>query len=85
MGHTARIMALVITFLIIGMIALFLGFFIGLTLAVFLNDILDSQYMGYLIVSGFTLLMLIILIILLKTGSIRKWLETLILKIGDDG
>ena len=84
LSHVARILAYVITFIIIGLIASFLGLFVALTLAVFLNHVLDSIYLGYVIVSGLLLILLIIFILLLKTEKIQRWLEAMIVKIGSD-
>lgn len=84
LSHVAKILAYVITFIVIGLIVAFLGLFAALTLAVFLNYLLDSVYLGYVIVSGLLLLLLIIFILLLKTGKIQLWLEAMIVKIGSD-
>lgn len=84
LSHVARILAYVITFIIIGLVASFLGLFGALSLAVILNYLLDSVYLGYVIVSGLLLIVLIILIFLLKSEKIQRWLESMIIKIGTD-
>lgn len=84
MGHVARVLAHVITFILLGLIGLFFGFFVMLTLAVYLNVVLNSQFFGYLIVTGFLLIILIIVVLMLKSGKAQRWLESLILKISED-
>ena len=59
MGHVAKILAHVITYSIVALILFFLGFFVALTLAVYLNTILESAYLGYVIICGVMLLELI--------------------------
>ena len=85
MGQTAKVLSYTIIFIFTGLIALFFGFFIGLAFAVYLNEVFDSQYLGYFIISGAILLILVVLLILLKTGKIQRWIEVVILKIGNDG
>ena len=84
MAQVAKVLAHVITFFLVAFVGLFFGFFIMITLAVFLNDVLDSEYLGYLIVSGALLLKLIIIVMMLRTGKVQRWLEALILKIGEN-
>lgn len=84
MGHTAKVLSYAITFILLGVIGLFFFLFIYLSLAVYLNHLLDSIYLGYLIISGFILLQIVIIMLLLKTGKIQKWLESMILNLGDD-
>jgi uncharacterized BrkB/YihY/UPF0761 family membrane protein len=84
LSHVARILAYVITFLIIGLVVSFLGLFAALTLAVILNHFLDSVYLGYVIVSGLLTIVLVILILLLRTEKIQRWLEAMIVKLGSD-
>ncbi len=84
MGHTAKVLSYAVTFSLVALIALFLFFFIYLTLAVYLNSVLNSEFYGYLIVSGIILLKLLILVLLLKSGRIQKWIESIIVKIGED-
>ncbi|MFT6852521.1 MAG: Na+/proline symporter [Cyclobacteriaceae bacterium] len=85
LSQVARILAYTITFILIGLIASFLVLFISLTLALYLNHLLESVYLGYVIISGVILILLIILILLLKTQKIQLWLESMIIKIGTDG
>jgi polyferredoxin len=84
LSHVARVLAYVITFFIIALVVSFLGLFAALTLAVVLNYFLDSVFLGYLIVSGLLTIVLIILIMMLKTEKIQRWLEAMIVKLGSD-
>lgn len=84
LSHVARILAYVITFIAIGLIVSFLGLFGALTLAVVLNYWLDSTVLGYVIVSGILLIVLLIMIFLLKSEKIQRWLESMIIKLGTD-
>lgn len=84
LSHVARILAYVITFIAIGLVASFLGLFGALTLAVVINYWMESTYIGYVIVSGVLLIFLVILILLLRSQKIQRWLETMIVKLGTD-
>ena len=84
MSQVARALSYAVTLTLLGMIGLFFLLFLYLTLAVYLNDLLESNYLGYLIVSGFILIQLVLVVILLKSGKIQRWLEALILKMSED-
>ncbi|MBV6646356.1 MAG: hypothetical protein KI790_12955 [Cyclobacteriaceae bacterium] len=83
MGHVARVLSVVITYGIIAFIGGFLLFFLSITVAVCLNHLLESTFLGYLIMSGLLFLLVIVLLLVHKTGSLQRWLEGLILGIGD--
>lgn len=51
---------------------LFLLTFASLTLALFLNDVLDSPFYGFLIVTGLYLLVVIFLVIALRSESMQR-------------
>ncbi|MEM8895957.1 MAG: phage holin family protein [Bacteroidota bacterium] len=70
--------ALIITFVIVFMLALFLLAFASLTLGSFLNQVLDSQYLGYLIVTAFYVLLLTAVIIFLRSGRLQALLEKIV-------
>lgn len=72
--------ALLISFLTIFMISLFLLAFISLAFASYLNVVLNSLYAGYLIVSGFYLLLVIIIFFVLKSGRLKAMIESAVLK-----
>jgi len=45
----------------IGLVALFVLMFLSVTVGLLLNDVLDSSYLGFLIVTGFYVLVLVLL------------------------
>ncbi|MFY0689886.1 MAG: hypothetical protein JXQ90_22135 [Cyclobacteriaceae bacterium] len=83
MSYLARVLAFTIVISVVSLIAFFLIFFLALTLAVYLNQLLDSQFLGYLIVSGIILIKLIISLFLLRSGKMQKWLESMIIQTGE--
>ncbi|MEQ8714284.1 MAG: phage holin family protein [Cyclobacteriaceae bacterium] len=70
--------ALIITFLVIFMLGLFLMAFASLTLGSFLNEVLESSYLGYLIVTVFYVIILTVVVIILKSGKLQAFLETIV-------
>jgi hypothetical protein len=61
--HTSSILAKLISVLIIGMVISLFIFFLSFGLGLYLSDVFDNSYLGYGIVTGFYLLMSIILIV----------------------
>ncbi|MGB3850173.1 MAG: phage holin family protein [Tunicatimonas sp.] len=55
-----------------GVFGLFLLIFASVTLALFLNDVLDSPFYGFLIVTGLYLLVVIFLVIALGSESMQR-------------
>lgn len=70
--------ALIITFLIIFMLGLFLMAFASLTLGSFLNEVMDSNYLGFLIITFFYIILLVIVIFILRSGKLQGFLETIV-------
>jgi hypothetical protein len=70
--------ALIITFLVIFMLGLFLMAFASLTLASFLNEVLQSNYLGYLIITTFYVILLSIVVFVLRSGKLQSFLETIV-------
>ena len=70
--------ALIITFVTVFMLGLFLLGFASLTLGSFLNEMLTSAYLGYLIVTAFYVLLLFVVILFLKSGRLQSFLEKLV-------
>jgi uncharacterized membrane protein YqjE len=68
--------------LIIGMITgflmLFLLLFISILSASLINEVYDSQYIGYLYVTGFYILLIVIIQVLRRTADLDSKLEELI-------
>lgn len=58
----------------IGLVALFVLVFLSITAGLLLNDALDSSFLGFLIVTGFYILVLIVLF-LVKNNVEKKLLE----------
>jgi len=79
----SRILANVLALLFIGAIAFFFFFFLSLSLGFYLNVLMESEFLGHLIVSGLYLLLIIVIFLLVKTGRIRTWLENLILNMAE--
>lgn len=79
----SRILAHLLTFLCIALIAVFMLIFLSFALGAYLNAVLDSPHLGYLIVAGIYLLLLIVMIILLQSNKIQIWLETLFVNLGE--
>lgn len=63
-------------------LALFMAiFFITVGLSAILNNVFQSTYLGFLIMAGFYLLVMVILIFLNRSFGINKSLEKMFLKI----
>jgi hypothetical protein len=82
-GYISRVLANVLAFVFIAIIAFFFIFFLSFSLGSYLNTYFESEYLGHLVVTGFYLLLIIIIFLLAKTGKIQSWLENLILKIAE--
>ncbi len=63
---TAKGAISLVNILIVGVILLLILLFISIGAALWLGDILDSRYLGYFIVAGFYIVLLIVLNTLLK-------------------
>ncbi len=82
-GHVSKLLANVIAMVTIGIVAFFFFFFLSFSLGSYLNVLLESEFLGHLIVAGFYLLLIIIIFLMVKTGKIQGWLESIILKIAE--
>ncbi len=83
MGKVAKVLSVLIVFIVLMMIGFFFAILAGITLSVYLNHVLGSPYLGYVIVSGTVLLIIIIILLLLRTGKVQAWLESAILNVTD--
>ncbi len=73
--HLANILAQMIAYIVILLMsALVLGF-ASMGVSFLLNDLLDSDYLGFFITAGFYFLILIIVFILLKSGKLKAIFE----------
>ncbi len=68
-----EVISKLVIFAAIGVVALFVLVFLSITVGLLLNDALDSSYLGFLIVTGFYVLLLIILF-LVKNNVEKKLL-----------
>ena len=84
LARLAKVLAYAIVFVLIGFLGIFFLIFAGFTFSIYLNEVLESTYLGYLIVTGIIFLKLVIIFLLLKTGKVQKWLEKLLINIIDE-
>ncbi|MEQ8338132.1 MAG: phage holin family protein [Cyclobacteriaceae bacterium] len=83
-AQVSRLLAHVLAFLFLGIIAFFLFIFLSLALGGYLNVLLESEYYGYLIVAGVYLILLISIFLLLRTNRIQNWLESVFINISEN-
>jgi len=83
-AQVSRILAHVLAYLFLGIIAFFLFIFLSLAAGAFLNAILNSAYYGYLIVAGVYFIVLITIFLLLRTNRIQNWLESVFIQISEN-
>ena len=76
----ARMLSGVIAFSMLVLFSMFFLFFLSFAFAELINYWLDSNYIGYFIISGLFLLIIVVVILLLKTKRMQKWIENLIMK-----
>lgn len=67
--------AALFSLVILMVLALFVLAFGSLTLAIFINNWADSPYLGYLIITGFYTIVLIVVLILARTGKLSSLIE----------
>ncbi|MBV6639459.1 MAG: phage holin family protein [Cyclobacteriaceae bacterium] len=83
-AQVSRLLAHVLAFLFLGIIAFFLFIFLSLAAGAYLNVLLESEYYGHLIVAGVYLILLIIIFLLLRTNRIQNWLESVFINISEN-
>ncbi len=83
-AQVSKILAHVLAFMFLGIIAFFLFVFLSLAIGSYLNVLLNSAYYGYLIIAGSYLLILIVIFLLLRTNRIQNWLESVFIKISEN-
>ena len=69
----------IISISVILLLGFFLLFFLSFAVAILLNDALNSEFLGYFILCGFYLLIIILVLILAQKGVIQGWFESIIL------
>lgn len=82
-AQVSRLLAHFVAFLTLAVIGLFLITFLSFALSAYLNYLLDSPHYGYLIVSGFYLIVFIVILLLLRSNKIQTWLETLFVNLSE--
>jgi len=78
--HFSRFVSGLIAVSLLAMLGILLMFFLSLALANFFNELMVSSYIGYLFLAGFYLLLILVVLVLVKTGKVQGWVEQLILK-----
>ncbi|MEQ8365029.1 MAG: phage holin family protein [Cyclobacteriaceae bacterium] len=82
-ASVSRIMAYVISFILILLIGFFFLVFASITTGALINEALESAYLGYLIISGFYLIVLVVVLMLLKTRKIQNLIEKTLVHLND--
>ncbi|WP_462247581.1 phage holin family protein [Ekhidna sp.] len=80
-AKVARMLSGVIAISMLGLFSLFFLFFLSFAFAEIINQSLNSAFWGYLIIAGAYLLVIILIVLLLKTKKLQKWIEAMIMKI----
>ena len=83
-SQVSVLLAHVVAFLFLGVIAFFLFIFLSIALSAYLNQVLESFYLGYLIIAGGYLVILVIIFLLLRTRKIQNWLESVFIRISEN-
>ena len=71
-AEVSDVMGKIILFALLGLMGLFLLVFASLTLALFLNSVLDSSFYGFLIVTGLYLLVVVFLVLIRNNDSLQR-------------
>ncbi|SNT19607.1 Putative Holin-X, holin superfamily III [Ekhidna lutea] len=79
-ARVARMLSGVIAVSMIGLFAMFFIFFLSFAFAEMINHGLDSTYLGYLIIAGAYLLIIILVLLLVKSRKLQRWIEVAIVK-----
>ncbi|MEM6642436.1 MAG: phage holin family protein [Bacteroidota bacterium] len=82
--HTSKTLAGIITLSILILFGFFLLFFLSFAIAIVLNESMDSAYLGYFIVCGFYLAVVLLVLLLFRRGTIQKLFENVIIAIAKE-
>lgn len=74
--HLSNILAQVIAYIVILMISGLVITFLSIALANYLNTFFENNAIGYLIVAGIYLLLLLLVFYLLKSGKLKAFFES---------
>jgi hypothetical protein len=83
-SHMSKLLShvLVVSFLVL--LGLFLILFLSFGLSAYLNEVLESTFLGYFVTGGIYLFVLIVIALLAKAGKVQRWIEKMILKASDE-
>lgn len=71
-AKVSDVMGKIIVFALLGLLGLFLLTFASITLALFLNSVLDSSFYGFLIVTGLYLIGVIFLVLIRNNDPLQR-------------
>jgi len=80
-SKAARVSSVLISLGLLLIIIFFMVFFLSFGLASLLNDTLESNYWGFLIVSGFYAVFISIMFLFFRRKIIQSFLESLLIKL----
>lgn len=83
-SHMSKLLSHVLVVSFLCLLGLFLVLFLSFGLSAYLNEVLESTFLGYFVTGGIYLLVLIIIALLAKAGKIQQWIEKLILKASEE-
>ena len=79
LAKVTSILSSIISLSVVALFTFFLAFFLSFAFANLLNDFFSSSHIGYFIISGFYLFLIILILILTRRGIIKGWIESLLL------
>ena len=83
-AQVSKLLAHFVAFLLVFLVGFFFFIFGSIALGAFLNQLLESVYYGYLILTGFYLVMLILIFLLIRTKKIQKLLEDFFINLSEN-
>ncbi len=78
-GLIAKILSHLLGYIVMTIMVGLVIFFSGLGFGFYLNELLDSDYLGFFIVAVFFLIITIVVIVLSRSQIIQGWMEEAIL------
>ncbi|WP_425392803.1 phage holin family protein [Ekhidna sp.] len=80
-ARVARMLSGVMALSMLAILGFFFLFFLSFAFAEMINVVMDHTYYGYLIIAGVYFLVIILVVILVKSRKLQKWIEVLIIKL----
>ncbi|MFY0625330.1 MAG: phage holin family protein [Reichenbachiella sp.] len=77
--HIANVLAQVIAYVVILLMATLVLGFTSIGISFWLNELFESNYLGFLLTAGFYLFILIIVFIFLKSGKLKSLFENMLI------